>query len=95
MLKSSSFFVFLVAGDLGQTFASNQTLDHYFSNPNAEALLFVGGLSYADHIPRQENRRWGAWGRFIERSAAYHPWIWVAGNHEIDHAPEIVSHLVI
>ncbi|KAL6348175.1 hypothetical protein AAG906_002795 [Vitis piasezkii] len=33
--------------------------------------------------------RWDTWGRFTERSAAYQPWIWTAGNHEIDFAPDL------
>jgi hypothetical protein len=53
--------------------------------------LFVGDLSYADNYPNHDNVRWDTWGRFVERSVAYQPWIWTAGNHEIDFAPEIVS----
>lgn len=87
------FFLFFTfaAGDLGQTFDSNQTLGHYASNELAKALLFVGDLSYADHYPLHDNRRWDSWGRFVERVAAYQPWILTAGNHEIDTVPEIVS----
>ncbi|KAF2287245.1 hypothetical protein GH714_039435 [Hevea brasiliensis] len=33
--------------------------------------------------------RWDSWGRFVERSAAYQPWIWSAGNHEIEYMPEM------
>nr|DAD40373.1 TPA_asm: hypothetical protein HUJ06_014696 [Nelumbo nucifera] len=33
--------------------------------------------------------RWDSWARFVEKSIAYQPWIWTAGNHEIDFAPEI------
>lgn len=82
---------FFRAGDLGQTYDSNITLSHYDSNPNSGALLFVGDLSYADDHPFHDNVRWDTWSRFIERSAAYQPWIWTVGNHEIDFAPEIVS----
>ena len=53
-------------------------------------MLFVGDLSYADNYPNHDNVRWDTWGRFVERSVAYQPWIWTAGNHEIDFAPEIV-----
>lgn len=53
-------------------------------------MLFVGDLSYADCYPNHDNTRWDTWGRFIERNAAYQPWIWTAGNHEIDFVPEIV-----
>lgn len=82
----------LVAGDLGQTYDSNRTLTHYEMNPQkGQTLLFVGDLSYADDYPDHDNHRWDTWGRFVERSAAYQPWIWTAGNHEIDFAPELVS----
>jgi hypothetical protein len=56
-------------------------------------MLFVGDLSYADDYPDHDNVRWDTWGRFAERSAAYQPWIWTVGNHELDFAPEIVSFL--
>ena len=80
------------AGDLGQSFDSNKTLNHYEMNPQkGQTLLFVGDLSYADNYPNHDNVRWDTWGRFTERSTAYQPWIWTAGNHEIDFAPELVS----
>ncbi|KAK9269977.1 hypothetical protein L1049_025550 [Liquidambar formosana] len=80
----------LIAGDLGQTYDSNRTLTHYELNPTkGQTLLFVGDLSYSDDYPFHDNNRWDTWGRFIERSAAYQPWIWTAGNHEIDFAPDI------
>ncbi|KAH7678036.1 Acid phosphatase protein [Dioscorea alata] len=82
-------YTFGLIGDLGQTYDSNQTLEHYHSNPKGQAVLFIGDLSYADHYPLHDNRRWDSWGRFTERSAAYQPWIWCAGNHEMDFAPEI------
>ncbi|XP_072988090.1 purple acid phosphatase 2-like [Typha latifolia] len=82
-------YTFGLIGDLGQSFDSNSTLSHYESNPKAEAVLFVGDLSYADNYLNHDNVRWDTWGRFVERSAAYQPWIWTAGNHEIDFAPEI------
>nr|XP_011459641.1 PREDICTED: purple acid phosphatase-like [Fragaria vesca subsp. vesca] len=69
-----------------------KTLTHYERNPlEGEMVLFVGDLSYADDYPDHDNVRWDTWGRFTERSVAYQPWIWTAGNHEIDLAPEIVS----
>ncbi|KAF5727194.1 hypothetical protein HS088_TW22G00882 [Tripterygium wilfordii] len=83
-------YTFGLIGDLGQSFDSNSTLTHYELNPQkGQAVLFVGDLSYADNYPNHDNVRWDTWGRFIERSAAYQPWIWTAGNHEIDYAPEI------
>ncbi|XP_027160129.1 purple acid phosphatase 2 [Coffea eugenioides] len=83
-------YTFGLIGDLGQSFDSNSTLTHYESNPSkGQAVLFVGDLSYADNYPNHDNVRWDTWGRFVERSVAYQPWIWTAGNHEIDFAPEI------
>ncbi|XP_057459499.1 purple acid phosphatase 5-like [Actinidia eriantha] len=82
-------YTFGVMGDLGQTYASNQTLEHYVSNPKGQAVLFVGDLSYADNYPFHDNVRWDTWGRFVEKSTANQPWIWTAGNHELDFAPEI------
>ena len=77
-------------GDLGQSYDSNITLAHYESNlAKGQAVLFVGDLSYADNY-NHNNIRWDTWGRFVERSAAYQPWIWTVGNHEIDFAPELV-----
>lgn len=83
-------YTFGLIGDLGQTHDSNRTLTHYESDPaKGQTMLFVGDLSYADCYPFHDNNRWDTWGRFIERSAAYQPWIWTAGNHEIDFVPEI------
>ncbi|KAF7810843.1 Purple acid phosphatase [Senna tora] len=83
-------YTFGLIGDLGQTFDSNMTLTHYELNPRkGQTVLFVGDLSYADDYPNHDNVRWDSWGRFVERSVAYQPWIWTAGNHEIDFAPEI------
>ena len=58
-------------------------------------MLFVGDISYADRYPNHDNNRWDTWGRFAERSTAYQPWIWTAGNHELDFAPEIVSDSIL
>lgn len=61
-------------------------------NPvKGQAVLFVGDLSYADHYEFHDNSRWDSWGRFAERSTAFQPWIWTAGNHELDYEPSIVS----
>lgn len=88
--------LYAYAGDLGQSFDSNSTLSHYESNPiRGETVLFVGDLSYADNYPNHDNVKWDTWGRFVERSVAYQPWIWTTGNHEIDFAPEIVSSKLI
>lgn len=53
-------------------------------------VLFAGDLSYANDYPFHDNTRWDTWGRFVERNAAYQPWIWTVGNHELDFAPELV-----
>ncbi|PIA27162.1 hypothetical protein AQUCO_08300098v1 [Aquilegia coerulea] len=83
-------YTFGLIGDLGQSYDSNITLTHYEHNPTkGHALLFVGDLSYADNYPFHDNVRWDTWGRFTERSTAYQPWIWTAGNHELDFVPEI------
>ncbi|XP_034678532.1 purple acid phosphatase-like [Vitis riparia] len=83
-------YTFGLIGDLGQSYDSNMTLTHYELNPaKGKTVLFVGDLSYADRYPNSDNVRWDTWGRFTERSTAYQPWIWTAGNHEIDFAPEI------
>ncbi|CAL4890661.1 unnamed protein product [Urochloa decumbens] len=81
-------YKFGLIGDLGQTFDSNRTLSHYEAN-GGDAVLFVGDLSYADNHPLHDNKRWDTWARFVERSVAYQPWIWTAGNHELDFAPEL------
>ncbi|KQK13354.1 purple acid phosphatase 2 [Brachypodium distachyon] len=79
---------FGLIGDLGQTAHSNDTLAHYEAN-GGDAVLFIGDLCYADDHPNHDNRRWDSWARFVERSVAFQPWIWTAGNHEIDFAPQI------
>ncbi|KAL7163808.1 hypothetical protein ACSBR2_039847 [Camellia fascicularis] len=53
------------------------------------AVLFAGDLSYADDHPNHDNTKWDTFGRFIEKSVAYQPWIWSAGNHEIDLASNL------
>ncbi|XP_016650475.1 PREDICTED: purple acid phosphatase 2-like [Prunus mume] len=83
-------YTFGLIGDLGQTFDSNRTLTHYELNPlKGQTVLYLGDLSYANDYPYHDNVRWDTLGRFTERSAAYQPWIWSAGNHEIDFAPEL------
>ncbi|KAJ3698864.1 hypothetical protein LUZ61_002569 [Rhynchospora tenuis] len=82
-------YTFGIIGDLGQTYDSNKTLSHYESNPKAETVLYVGDLSYADNYPDHDNNRWDSWARFVERSTAYQPWIWTAGNHELDFEPSL------
>lgn len=59
--------------------------------PKGQAVLFPGDLSYADDHPNHDQRKWDSWGRFVEPCAAYQPFIYAAGNHEIDFVPNIVS----
>ncbi len=80
-----------VVGDLGQTYNSLSTLEHYMQT-EAQAVLFVGDLSYADRYKYNDvGIRWDSWGRFVERSAAYQPWMWSVGNHEIEYMPYMVK----
>ncbi|KAJ7569037.1 hypothetical protein O6H91_01G058800 [Diphasiastrum complanatum] len=81
-------YTFGVIGDLGQTYDSLSTLQHYLNSPG-QTVLYVGDLSYADDYPFDNNIRWDTWGRLVESSAAYQPWIWTAGNHEIEFSPAI------
>ncbi|KAK6941710.1 Calcineurin-like phosphoesterase domain, ApaH type [Dillenia turbinata] len=75
------------SGDLGQTYNSRSTLDHYMQS-RAQAVLFVGDLSYTDRYQYNDvGIQWDSWGRFVECSTAYQPWIWTAGNHEIEYMP--------
>lgn len=81
-------YTFGVIGDLGQTFDSYKTFEHY-SKSKGQTLLYVGDLSYADNYPFDDGIRWDTWGRFVEPSTAYQPWIWTAGNHEIEFKPQL------
>lgn len=81
----------LFPGDLGQTYNSLSTIEHYLQS-GAQTVLFVGDLSYADICHRNDiGMRWDTWGRFVEKIAAYQPWIWSAGNHEIEYMPNLVN----
>lgn len=83
----ASFF----PGDLGQTYDSLSTLQHYM-NSGAKTVLFVGDLSYADRYKYHNvGVRWDSWGRFVEPSTAYQTWIWNTGNHEIEYMPYMVK----
>ncbi|XP_038712544.1 bifunctional purple acid phosphatase 26-like isoform X2 [Tripterygium wilfordii] len=82
-------YSFGIIGDLGQTYNSLSTLEHYMQS-GGQTVLFVGDLSYADRYRNNDvGIRWDSWGRFIEKSAAYQPWIWSAGNHEIEYMPSL------
>ncbi|KDP30232.1 hypothetical protein JCGZ_17014 [Jatropha curcas] len=80
-------YKFGIIGDLGQTYNSLSTLEHFMQS-KAPAVLFVGDLSYADRYQYNDvGIRWDSWGRFVEKSAAYQPWMWCVGNHEIEYMP--------
>lgn len=80
-------YKFGIIGDLGQTYNSLSTVEHYMQS-GGQAILFVGDLSYADRYEYHDvGVRWDSWGRFVERIAAYQPWMWSAGNHEIEYMP--------
>ncbi|MBA0723012.1 hypothetical protein Golax_003633 [Gossypium laxum] len=88
-IDPDSPFTFGIIGDLGQTYNSLSTLEHYMQS-GGQTVLFLGDLSYADRYQYNDvGMRWDSWGRFIERSAAYQPWIWSAGNHEIEYMPDV------
>ncbi|XP_021990153.1 bifunctional purple acid phosphatase 26 [Helianthus annuus] len=80
-------YKFGIIGDLGQTYNSRSTLNHYVES-GAQAVLHVGDLSYADKYEYDDmGVRWDTYGRFAERIQAYNPWISTAGNHEIEYMP--------
>ncbi|KAG8491186.1 hypothetical protein CXB51_014409 [Gossypium anomalum] len=88
-IDPDSPFTFGIIGDLGQTYNSLSTLEHYMQS-GGQTVLFLGDLSYADRYQYNDvGIRWDSWGRFIERSSAYQPWIWSAGNHEIEYMPDV------
>ncbi|OEL24325.1 Bifunctional purple acid phosphatase 26 [Dichanthelium oligosanthes] len=84
----STIPVSVVPGDLGQTFNSLSTLQHY-EKTGGQTVLFLGDLSYADRYEHDDGIRWDSWGRLVERSTAYQPWIWNSGNHEIEYRPDL------
>ncbi|KAJ0803945.1 putative peroxidase, Acid phosphatase [Helianthus annuus] len=84
-------YKFGIIGDLGQTYNSRSTLNHYVES-GAQAVLHVGDLSYADKYEYNDmGVRWDTYGRFAERIQAYNPWISTAGNHEIEYMPYMVG----
>ncbi|XP_037463837.1 phosphoenolpyruvate phosphatase-like [Triticum dicoccoides] len=87
-IDTDASYTFGIIGDLGQTFNSLSTLQHYLKS-GGESVLFVGDLSYADRYQHNDGIRWDSWGRFVERSTAYQPWIWNSGNHEIEYRPDL------
>lgn len=88
--SSLDYHLMIQSGDLGQTYDSAATLEHYLQS-YGQSVLFLGDLAYQDNYPFHYQVRFDTWSRFVERSVAYQPWIWTSGNHEIDYVPEIVS----
>lgn len=90
-VSPDSAYTFGMIGDLGQTLHSHSTLQHY-KEGEGQCVLFVGDLTYADRhteAPNEIGLRWDTWGRLIEPVAAYQPWIWTTGNHDIDYFPDL------
>lgn len=87
-IDADASYTFGIIGDLGQTFNSLSTLQHY-EKSGGQSVLFVGDLSYADRYEHNDGIRWDSWGRLVERSTAYQPWIWNTGNHEIEYRPDL------
>uniref|UniRef100_A0A1D1YYE7 Purple acid phosphatase n=1 Tax=Anthurium amnicola TaxID=1678845 RepID=A0A1D1YYE7_9ARAE len=87
-INPDSPYKFGIIGDLGQTYNSLSTLEHYIQS-GGQAVLYVGDLSYADRYKYNDGNRWDSWARFVERSAAHQAWIWSAGNHEIEYSPHL------
>ncbi|KAK9216772.1 hypothetical protein WN944_008783 [Citrus x changshan-huyou] len=67
----------------------NATRQFSFTTPPGVGPDVPYTFGLIDDYPFHDNNRWDTWGRFIERNAAYQPWIWTAGNHEIDFAPQL------
>ncbi|KAL6530645.1 hypothetical protein OROMI_028534 [Orobanche minor] len=90
-----SSFHTLPCGILARVMNSNRALTHYEQNPTkGQTMLFVEYLSYADNYPVHDSVRWDTGAGFVERGVAYQPWLWTAGNHELDYVPEIYSRLI-
>ncbi|KAK1413983.1 hypothetical protein QVD17_29720 [Tagetes erecta] len=86
-IDPNASYKFGIIGDLGQTYNSLSTLEHYIES-GAQSVLHVGDLSYADRYTYHDmGVRWDSYGRFVEKVQAYQPWIWTVGNHEIEYMP--------
>nr|XP_043624591.1 bifunctional purple acid phosphatase 26-like [Erigeron canadensis] len=80
-------YKFAIIGDMGQTYNSLSTFEHYIES-GAQTVLHVGDLSYADqYFYHDVGVRWDSYGRFVERNTAYQPWLWTVGNHEVEYFP--------
>ncbi|GKB25567.1 reverse transcriptase domain-containing protein [Tanacetum coccineum] len=71
-------------GDLGHTQASNQRSLNLLPRKGRQYCslviyhkLFLGDLSYVDVHPFHDYEKWDTFGRFIEKSSAYKPWIYL------------------
>lgn len=70
---------FGLVGDLGQTYHSLETISH-LQNLNADMILHVGDLSYADGI----QARWDNYGRILQPVSSTHVISYTPGNHELE-----------
>ncbi|KAM5559513.1 putative purple acid phosphatase 20 [Rosa sericea] len=77
---------FAVAGDLGQTEWTNETLQHISKSPY-DVLLLPGDLSYADF----KQNLWDSFGRLVQPLASQRPWMVTEGNHEVEKIPVVHS----
>lgn len=68
-----------LAGDLGQTENTLQTLRH-LDRANPQSVLHVGDLSYADTF----QPRWDSFARLLEPYATQRGWMHTEGNHEME-----------
>ncbi|KAI3792618.1 hypothetical protein L2E82_06502 [Cichorium intybus] len=64
------------------------TRQFWFTTPPEVGPNVPYTFGLIDAYPLHDNNRWDSWARFVERNVAYQPWIWSAGNHEIDFLPE-------
>ncbi|KAG0503411.1 hypothetical protein HPP92_003483 [Vanilla planifolia] len=63
-VDADASYTFGIIGDLGQTYNSLSTLEHYMKS-SGQTVLFVGDLSYADKHKDNDGNRWDSWGRFL------------------------------
>ncbi|KAL2933685.1 Purple acid phosphatase 22 [Bienertia sinuspersici] len=70
---------FVLVGGLGQTQWTKATLER-INHKCYDALLAVGGLSYADG----HQSLWDSFGQFIEPYASQRPWMVTPGKNEIE-----------
>jgi len=75
-------FTFALIGDLGQTNFSEETVANLLSDPDFQAVILAGDLSYADN----DQKRWDSWGNMMQPLTTKLPILYAPGNHEIEAA---------